>query len=52
MNELTIKAAFEEWWRDSYGIPPGTHAVMTHVSFAAHILKLMEMMQEKDATLE
>ena len=28
MDEATIKVAFEEWWRDSYGVPPGTHAVM------------------------
>jgi len=46
MNEATIKAAFEEWWRDSYGVPPGTHAVMTHTAFAAHILNLMELMQD------
>lgn len=46
MNEAAIKAAFEEWWRDSYGVPPGTHAVMTHVAFAAHILQLMELMQD------
>jgi len=45
MDEATIKVAFEEWWRDSYGVPPGTHAVMTHVAFAVHILTLMELMQ-------
>ena len=47
MNEATIKAAFEEWWRDSYGVPPGTHAVMTHTAFAAHLLALMELMQNE-----
>lgn len=45
MNEESIKAAFEEWWRDSYGRPPGTHAVMTHVAFAEHMLELMELME-------
>jgi hypothetical protein len=45
MNEASLKAAFEEWWRESYGMPPGTHAVMTHVSFAAHVLQLLELMQ-------
>jgi hypothetical protein len=45
MNEDAIKAAFDAWWRDSYRVPPGTHAVMTHVAFAAHILRLMELMQ-------
>lgn len=46
MNEVTIKVAFEEWWRDSYGVPPGTHAVMTHTAFAAHLLALLELMNE------
>jgi len=46
MNEATIKVAFEEWWRDSYGVPPGTHAVMTHTAFAAHLLALLELMNE------
>jgi hypothetical protein len=46
MDEATLKAAFEEWWRDSYGVPPGTHAVMTHTAFAAYILQLMELMQD------
>lgn len=46
MNEATIKVAFEEWWRDSYGVPAGTHAVMTHVAFAEYMLKLMELCQE------
>lgn len=42
MNEATLEAAFKEWWEASYGRPPGTHAVMTHVSFAAYILALNE----------
>jgi len=46
MNEAAIKTAFEEWWRDSYGVPPGTHAVMTHVAFATYVLKLMELLQD------
>jgi len=47
MNSTSIKAAFDAWWRDSYGVPPGTHAVMTHVAFAEHILKLVELMEEE-----
>ena len=43
MNETALEAAFKEWWEASYGRPPGTHAVMTHAAFAAHILQLMEM---------
>jgi hypothetical protein len=45
MDEAIIKAAFEDWWRDSYKVPPGPHAVMTHVAFAAYILALQELMQ-------
>jgi hypothetical protein len=46
MNEAAIKAAFDSWWRDSYGVPPGTHAVMTHTAFAEYILRLMELKQD------
>lgn len=46
MNDIAIRVAFEEWWRDSYGVPPGTHAVMTHVAFAEHLLKLLELMDD------
>lgn len=42
MNEPSVTAAFEQWWRDSYGLPPGKHAVMTHVAFAMYILQLLE----------
>jgi hypothetical protein len=45
MNEATLEIAFKEWWEASYGRPPGTHAVMTHVAFAAHMLTLLEFMQ-------
>jgi len=50
MNETSIRAAFDEWWRDSYGMPPGTHAVMTHVAFAAHLMALLELMQDESNT--
>ena len=43
MNETSIRAAFEQWWRDSYGMPPGVHAVMTHTAFAAYLLELLEL---------
>jgi hypothetical protein len=46
MNEISIRAAFEDWWRDSYGRPPAPHAVMTHVAFAAHLLTLLELMND------
>ena len=37
-----IRNAFTAWWVDSYGRPPGTHAVMTHVSFAQHVLETLK----------
>lgn len=45
MNDTAIKAAFDEWWLESYGKPAGIHAVMTHTAFARHILLLVELMQ-------
>lgn len=47
MNELAIKAAFDAWWRDSYGVPPGTHAVMTHIAFTKYILELLELYKDE-----
>jgi hypothetical protein len=47
MNQESIEAAFKEWWEESYGRAPGTHAVMTHVGFAAYLLRLVELMQEE-----
>jgi hypothetical protein len=41
-REELIRNAFIAWWTDSYGRPPGTHAVMTHVAFAQHILETLK----------
>lgn len=43
MNQTSIEAAFKEWWEESYSRPAGTHAVMTHVAFAEHVLRLLEL---------
>lgn len=45
MNEESLRAAFRDWWVESYGRPPGTHAEMTHVGFGLHLLQLLELMQ-------
>jgi hypothetical protein len=42
MQESKIKAEFITWWTDSYGRPPNPHALMTHVSFAAHLVKKIQ----------
>lgn len=48
MNNITIEAAFKDWWEDSYGRPPAPHAVMTHVAFAEHLLRLLELLEVVD----
>lgn len=51
MNTLQgeqIEEEFKRWWRDSYGLPPGKHAVMTHVPFAVHILQVAQKAQDEE----
>jgi len=38
MDRTELEAKFREWWQSSYGMPPGTHAVMTHVAWAQHLM--------------
>ena len=45
MNPSAIEAAFRDWWEESYKRPPAPQAVMTHVSFAEHMLRLVEMLE-------
>jgi hypothetical protein len=45
MDRTELEAKFREWWQSSYGMPPGTHAVMTHVGFAEWLL----LQQEKQS---
>jgi hypothetical protein len=33
-----MEQAFRKWWQESYGLPPGPHAVMTHVAWVEHVL--------------
>lgn len=40
MPKDTLESMFNDWWQSSYGRPPGMHAVMTHVGFAAHVLHI------------
>lgn len=46
MDFMDLEDAFKTWWEESYGRPPGTHAVMTHVGFAAYIFELKEPSHE------
>lgn len=45
MNSISVEAAFKDWWEESYGRPAGPHAVMTHVAFAEHLLRLLELLE-------
>lgn len=38
---MALEIIFRQWWQDSYGMPPGKHAIMTHVAFAQHIADLI-----------
>lgn len=48
MDTESLRAAFLDWWQDSYATPPGVHAIMTHTGFAEHILHLMEYTLDSD----
>ena len=32
-----MEHAFRKWWQESYGLPPGPHAVMTHVAWGEYL---------------
>lgn len=36
-RKAEILQIFLTWWKESYGMPVGTHAQMTHVAFAEHM---------------
>ena len=38
MDRAAVEQVFRKWWQESYGLPPGPHAVMTHVAWAEHVL--------------
>lgn len=42
LQQDDIETQFRAWWKESYGIEPGKHAVMTHTAFALefHLRKL------------
>lgn len=47
MNKLSIKAAFTDWWEDTYPhlSAPSPDLIETHVEFTAYVLDLMELIQ-------
>jgi hypothetical protein len=47
-----MEAAFRAWWQESYGLPPGPHAVMTHVAWGEHLLATRPSLELPDGLLE
>lgn len=48
ISEELIKDEFVRWWTESYSRPPGTHAIMTHVPFAMHIIQKLKQQEEAE----
>lgn len=46
MNKTSIKAAFLDWWEDTYPYlsAPSDDLITTHVEFSAHLLDLLELL--------
>ena len=38
-----MEASFRKWWQESYGLPPGSHAVMTHVAWGEYLMSQLPM---------
>lgn len=49
MTQEHLTELFKAWWQESYGMPPITHATMTHVAFGMHLL---DKLQQEDADPE
>lgn len=41
---FNIREVFLAWWKESYSVPSGSHALMTHVAFGEHIAELMQIL--------
>ena len=39
MTDSQLEVLFRTWWQQSYPTPPGTHALMTHISWARFLLE-------------
>lgn len=37
-TDTELAELFQQWWLESYPIPPGNPAKMTHVAWARHLL--------------
>lgn len=46
-TDTELEAAFREWWAQSYPTPPGTHALMTHLGWARHLLEQAGVQQQQ-----
>ena len=50
VTDEQLKAAFLDWWKESFPMaPPNSRTVETHVAFASHVLSLAELFKEYEA---
>lgn len=47
MTDVQLAEMFHAWWRESYSIPPAPHALMTHLSWARHLLQRVQEQQQQ-----
>lgn len=38
LTDTELSEMFRQWWMESYPTPPGTHAQITHLGWARHLL--------------
>jgi len=47
MTDNELEVLFRTWWGTSYPTPPGSHALMTHLSWARGLLDQRDHQESK-----
>lgn len=47
MTDNELEVLFRTWWQQSYPTPPGTHALMTHISWGRFLLEQASDQQQQ-----
>lgn len=47
LTDAELEDRFRAWWAESYTIPPGPHALMTHIAWARHLLEQAGAQQQQ-----
>jgi hypothetical protein len=48
LTDTELEQMFRAWWAGSYPTPPGTHALMTHLGWARHLLQQQGQQQQPE----